>query len=71
MKRKIILSAVLFVLTIFAGSDLYAKNAIILASFGTTVPEAVKAITNIQERVEKAFPDTEVRLKRNYGRCNR
>ncbi|MEA1967797.1 MAG: sirohydrochlorin cobaltochelatase [Thermodesulfobacteriota bacterium] len=62
MKRKIILSAVLFVLTIFAGSNLYAKNAIILASFGTTVPEAVKAITNIQERVEKDFPDTEVRL---------
>lgn len=38
------------------------KNAIILASFGTTVPEAVSAITNISETVKKAYPETEVRL---------
>ena len=62
MKRKFVLSALLCCLIIITASNLYAKNAIILASFGTTVPEAVKAITNIQDRVEKAFPDTEVRL---------
>ncbi|WP_028581901.1 sirohydrochlorin cobaltochelatase [Desulfogranum japonicum] len=38
------------------------KNAIILASFGTTVPEAVKSITNIVDVVKAAYPGTEVRL---------
>ena len=38
------------------------KTAIILASFGTTVPSAVKSITNITDIVEKAYPETEVRL---------
>lgn len=38
------------------------KNAIILASFGTTVPEAVEAITNITDVVRKAYPGTEVRI---------
>ena len=38
------------------------KNAIILASFGTTVPSAVKSITNITDVVKKAYPETEVRI---------
>ncbi len=38
------------------------KTAIVVASFGTTVPRAVVAITNIVERIEKAYPDTEVRV---------
>lgn len=38
------------------------KKAIVLASFGTTVPEAVKAITNIYHTVQEAFPQTEVRI---------
>lgn len=38
------------------------KNAIILASFGTTVPTAVESITNIVDTVKKAYPKTEVRL---------
>ncbi|WP_028584596.1 sirohydrochlorin cobaltochelatase [Desulfogranum mediterraneum] len=38
------------------------KTAIVLASFGTTVPSAVKAITNISDKVRAAYPDTEVRL---------
>ncbi len=38
------------------------KTAIVIASFGTTVPRAVVAITNITERVKKAFPETEVRI---------
>lgn len=39
-----------------------AKTAIVIASFGTTVPRAVGAINNINERVRQAFPETEVRL---------
>ncbi|WP_163335806.1 sirohydrochlorin cobaltochelatase [Desulfopila sp. IMCC35008] len=38
------------------------KNAILLASFGTTVPKAVSAITNISDTVRKAYPETEVRI---------
>jgi sirohydrochlorin cobaltochelatase len=38
------------------------KVAIVLASFGTTVPSAVKAITNIQEKVKAAFPGIPVKL---------
>jgi sirohydrochlorin cobaltochelatase len=38
------------------------KNAIVLASFGTTVPSAVASITNITNTVKKAYPETEVRL---------
>lgn len=38
------------------------KNAIIVASFGTTVPSAVKSIVNITETVRKAYPGTEVRI---------
>jgi len=38
------------------------KNAIVLASFGTTVPSALKSITNISETVRKAYPETEVRI---------
>lgn len=36
--------------------------AILLASFGTTVPSAVKSIINIQEEVKAAFPDVPVRI---------
>ncbi len=40
-----------------------SKNAIVIANFGTTVPGAVKAITNISEMVKKQFPKTEVRIR--------
>jgi sirohydrochlorin cobaltochelatase len=39
-----------------------AKTAILLASFGTTVPSAVKALDNITAAVRKAYPGTEVRI---------
>ncbi|MEE4240407.1 MAG: sirohydrochlorin cobaltochelatase [Desulfopila sp.] len=39
-----------------------AKTAIIIAGFGTTVPRALGAVTNINDRVRQAFPETEVRL---------
>ena len=38
------------------------KVAIVLASFGTTVPSAVEAITNIQDQVKKAFPGIPVKI---------
>jgi sirohydrochlorin cobaltochelatase len=38
-----------------------AKTAIVLAHFGTTVPSALKSITNITETVRNAYPGTEVR----------
>ncbi|MFV0436509.1 MAG: sirohydrochlorin cobaltochelatase [Desulfopila sp.] len=38
------------------------KNAIIIANFGTTVPEGLTAIGNIVEAVRTAYPQTEVRL---------
>ena len=62
-------SAFLILLCITAGFAVGAdkstpagKNAILLASFGTTVPSAVKAIANISEQVKKAYPETEVRI---------
>ena len=44
------------------GQQTESKTAIILASFGTTVPEAVGAITNIQDKVKKAFPGVPVKV---------
>lgn len=38
------------------------KTAIVLASFGTTVPSAVESIINIQDEVEKAFPNIPVKI---------
>ncbi len=47
-----------------SGSGVPARDgaAIVLASFGTTVPEAVGSIVNIKKRVEHAFPGTPVTL---------
>ena len=38
------------------------KPAIVLAAFGTTDVEALKAIQNVENRVKAAFPDYDVRL---------
>jgi len=38
------------------------KTAIVVASFGTTVPGAVKSIVNIIDKTKVAFPGTEVRV---------
>lgn len=38
------------------------KNAIVIASFGSTYPAALKSITNISDAVSNAYPDTEVRV---------
>ena len=39
-----------------------ARQAIVLAAFGTSYPEAVKSILNIKAKVEQANPDVPVRL---------
>lgn len=39
-----------------------AKQAIVLAAFGTSYPEALKSILNIKSRVEKANPGVPVKL---------
>jgi len=38
------------------------KQAIVLAAFGTSYPDALQSILNIKAKVEKANPDTPVRL---------
>ena len=38
------------------------KKAIVLAGFGTSYPSALVAITDIQKKVQEAFPDTCVRI---------
>jgi len=39
-----------------------AKPAIVLAAFGTTVPEALPGILHIRDRIQQRFPQTEVRI---------
>jgi sirohydrochlorin cobaltochelatase len=43
------------------GDKKAAKKAILLAAFGTTVPEAQKALDQVEARVKQAFPGVEVR----------
>lgn len=74
MSKKILIIATMFIILLFnsssfllassplkdAGDD--GKAAIILASFGTTVPSAVTSITNIHKKVKEAFPDVPVKI---------
>ncbi|MDD3313369.1 sirohydrochlorin cobaltochelatase [Pseudodesulfovibrio sp.] len=39
-----------------------ARQAVVLTAFGTSYPEALKSILNIQSRIEKACPGVPVRL---------
>lgn len=38
------------------------RNAIVLAAFGTSVPEALQGIVHIRDRIRQKFPESEVRL---------
>ncbi len=63
----VVFSAVFCVspVTIHAGSGgkvADPKPAIILASFGTTVPEAVKSIINIHDEIKAAYPGIPVKI---------
>jgi sirohydrochlorin cobaltochelatase len=66
MKRNTVVSVIVFLLTIVLcsvtlagehgkGSADRGKVAIVLASFGTTVPSAIESITNIQQEVNRTF----------------
>ncbi len=69
---KRLICFVMFGMLVFYGSAMASdskhgkaedvKTAIVLASFGTTVPSAVEAIINIQDEVKKAFPGTPVKI---------
>ena len=45
-----------------APKDKPDKKGILVVAFGTSMPEAKKAIDNLVDSTKKAFPDTEVRL---------
>ncbi len=74
MKRNAFVSILTFLLIILLSSGAIAEHgktdqgknivAIVLASFGTTVPSAVKAITNIQQEIKKAFPGVPVKSRK-------
>ncbi len=74
MKKVSIVSAVVFVFFVlcchaYAGHHGHGheaherpeKHGILLAAFGTTVPEARAALDNVEKMVRKAFPDLPVR----------
>lgn len=44
------------------GSKKEDKTAIILASFGTTVPSGVESIINIQKKIQEAYPEVPVKI---------
>ena len=44
------------------GKNKTEKEAIVIAGFGTSYPSALAAITNIRDTVQKAFPNTRVKL---------
>ena len=45
-----------------APKDKPDKKGILVVAFGTSMPDAKKAIDNLVDSTKKAFPDTEVRL---------
>jgi sirohydrochlorin cobaltochelatase len=68
MKRQGLVISVLIGLILLAAQGFAAhgekraeKKAILLAAFGTTVPEAQKAFDQVEARIKQAFPGTEVR----------
>ena len=69
MSFKSMLLALAFTAVAFSGMSCAAphkekedKQAILIASFGTSVPSARKAIDNLVATTKKAFPGVEVRL---------
>lgn len=46
----------------FAMGEQENKKAIVLATFGTSYPSALKAVTDIQKKVQEAFPKVEVKV---------
>ena len=61
---KKLLSVLILVMSVFISSVSFAedKSAILIVSFGTSMPEARKAIDNLVESAKKDFPGHEIRL---------
>lgn len=58
-----ILAALIFIPSISSANDNHeTKSAMLIVSFGTSVPEARKAIDNLVDAVKKEFPGVDVRL---------
>jgi len=64
MKKSIgaVIATMLCIALSATGAVASGKTAIVVASFGTTVPSAMQSITNITDTVKKAYPQTEVRI---------
>lgn len=69
LQMKLLMGVVTFAVMLVAGQCVASnakvkegKTAIVIASFGTTVPSAVGSITNIIDKTRSAFPETEVRV---------
>ncbi|MBW2027508.1 MAG: sirohydrochlorin cobaltochelatase [Deltaproteobacteria bacterium] len=67
MRKLVLWFAALFVVLVFTPSSFAmghgeSERAIVLASFGTSYPAALKGILNITKEVEKAFPGVTVRM---------
>ena len=69
MKKMFALTLMLLVSVMIAGTALASeakpkedRRGILIASFGTSMPEAKKAIANLVDSAKAAFPDTEVRV---------
>lgn len=69
--KKIQVTILVVFLTFLSSGLVFASNAkiekktkpaIVIASFGTSVPRALPGITNIVDQVRKAYPEAEVRL---------
>ena len=45
-----------------ADTPVTRRTAIVLAAFGTSVPEALEGIVHIRDRIRQKFPHSEVRL---------
>jgi len=62
--RCTLLSLFCFILSVSTvlGHEKTEKDAIVLATFGTTVPSALQGILHIRDRIQKKFPGTEIRI---------
>lgn len=68
MKKQFFVSVMTMIMFLALTADAFSmegmknKKAIVLAGFGTTYPSALAAITDIQKKVEKAFPGVKVKI---------
>ncbi len=58
----ILILSLVMITSSFAMNQKSDKKAIVLAGFGTSYPSALVAITNIQDTVQKAFPEIKVKV---------